>query len=162
MSDTPTAPSTNSLTIGVLSDTHGTLPLFVIQTFQKHNVSHIIHGGDVCDMKIISTLQKLAPTTWVRGNMDSARNGNVSEVIEFEQHSFYVLHNIYNLDIDPESAQMSVVIHGHLHVPSIEWKNEILFLNPGSCVAPRGGHPPSCAIIEIQDHAVFPKIVSDI
>lgn len=146
-------------TIGVLSDTHGTLPHFVVQEFRARNVNHILHAGDVCDAQIITSLQRIAPTTWVRGNMDSRKDGSANEIAEIDGLYFYILHNAYEIDIDPKAADVCAVIHGHLHLPSIEWKNEVLFLNPGSCAYPRGGHPPSIAIINISDDTLHPEII---
>ena len=145
--------------IAVLSDTHGVLPGFVTAALSQHAPVHIIHAGDVCSGKILHALKKFAPLTYVRGNMDSSKFGADSELAEINSQLFYVLHNIYDLDLDPASAGISAVIHGHLHRPSIEWKNDILFLNPGSCAYPRGGHPPSFARIELRDGRLVPEII---
>lgn len=146
-------------TIAVLSDTHGVLPSFVTCELRQMKIDHIIHAGDICHDNVITSLQRLAPTTWVRGNMDSPKMGTASAVAQVGQWNIYILHNLYDLDIDPASANMNAVVHGHLHVPSIEWKDDILFLNPGSCATPRQGHPPSFAIIEITQGKLVPKFI---
>lgn len=145
--------------IAVLSDTHGILPTFVHRALEQLAPAHIIHAGDICDMKIVDTLRQIAPVTRVRGNMDSREIGEASAVAEMDGLLFYVLHNLYDLDIDPRAAGVSAVIHGHLHRPSIEWRDEVLFLNPGSCTYPRGHHAPSFALIQIKGGTLLPEIV---
>lgn len=148
-----------SHTIGIVSDTHGSLPAFVTKNFKKLEVCHIIHAGDIGNSSIISTLQKIAPTSWVCGNMDNHQIGHSSAIAQVGGVSVYILHNLYDLDIDPPAAQMSAVIHGHLHLPSISWQQDVLYLNPGSCSYPRGGHPPSCAVIRILNNKLDPRIL---
>ncbi|MBN2718598.1 MAG: YfcE family phosphodiesterase [Deltaproteobacteria bacterium] len=145
--------------IAVLSDTHGVLPAFILDALRDNPPIHIIHAGDVCAPEIIAQLRKIAPISHVRGNMDSHSFGPATEAAQIDGLLFYILHNLYDLDLDPKSAGVAAVIHGHLHRPSIEWKRGILFLNPGSCSYPRGDHPPSFARIELGDDALHPEIV---
>ena len=152
---------TDTRWIAVLSDTHGTLPTFVTRALKQLPPVHIFHAGDVCDPKILDTLRNIAPLSWVRGNMDSRNTGDATAVADIDGMLFYVLHNLYDLDIDPRAAGMAAVIHGHLHVPSIEWRDRVLFLNPGSCVYPRGHHAPSYARIELKCGSLLPEIVYD-
>jgi len=49
-----------------------------------------------------------------------------------EVASFYVLHNIEHLDLDPVAAGFQAVISGHSHKPGHRWKNGVLYVNPGS------------------------------
>jgi predicted phosphodiesterase len=43
-----------------------------------------------------------------------------------------VLHVLQQLDLNPEVAGFAVVVTGHSHVPKQEWKNGVLYFNPGS------------------------------
>ncbi|MBN2340709.1 MAG: metallophosphoesterase family protein [Deltaproteobacteria bacterium] len=147
------------LMIGLLSDTHGHLPRFVHDGLTDLLVTHIIHAGDVGEPNLLAELQRIAPTTWVCGNMDSRSIGPKSAVAEVGDSHLYVLHNLYDIDIDPGAAGMCAVVHGHLHEPSIKWKDKILYINPGSCVYPRGGHPPSFAVIRVQNDRLIPEII---
>ncbi len=142
--------------LGVLSDTHGDVPGWVLKLFHAKNVTAIIHAGDAVDDTAVSRLSSIAPLTIVRGNMDV--RGDQSAVVEFCGHFAYVVHSIDHLDIDPVAAGMKVVITGHTHVPSIEWRNGILYLNPGSASHPRWGNPPSVAIIEVEGRQLRPSI----
>ena len=55
--------------IGVISDTHGTLPRWVEEAFA--GVDLIIHAGDVGRSAVLDELGCIAPVVAVRGNMDS-------------------------------------------------------------------------------------------
>ena len=145
--------------IAVLSDTHGVLPAFVSHALKADPPIHIIHAGDVCSNQILRDLRKIAPVTFVRGNMDGPKSGPSSEVADVNGLLLYVLHNLYDLDIDPGSIGISAVIHGHLHLASIEWKEGVLYLNPGSCAFPRGNRPASFARIELNGDTLCPEIV---
>jgi len=53
-------------------------------------------------------------------------------VLEVGGVSIYVLHNLQELDLKPQTAGFSVVVYGHSHVPQQETKNGVLYFNPGS------------------------------
>ena len=120
-------------TIGVISDTHGLLRPVAIEALQ--GVDRILHAGDVGDPDILQELEKIAPVTAVRGNVDSgawAHKLPLSDVIEIERVSIYVLHILEKLDLKSEAAGFRVVVYGHSHVPKIEEKSGVLYFNPGS------------------------------
>jgi uncharacterized protein len=54
--------------IGVISDTHGLLRPEAVAALRGSD--HILHAGDVGDVQILEELQKLAPITAIRGNID--------------------------------------------------------------------------------------------
>jgi predicted phosphodiesterase len=62
---------------------------------------------------------------------------------------FHVLHDISELAVEPVPAGIAAVVFGHSHKPSIEMRNGVLYLNPGSAGAaavPVAGHdcPDAC------------------
>jgi hypothetical protein len=57
-----------SLTIGIISDTHGLLRPEALNALQDSDF--ILHAGDVGDPEILKTLEQIAPVTAVRGNVD--------------------------------------------------------------------------------------------
>jgi uncharacterized protein len=120
--------------IGVVSDTHGLLRPEVLPALS--GVDHILHLGDVGNRTILESLAEIAPVHAVRGNID--RSGPCSrlpetDVLLFEGHYIYLLHNIGALHLDPAAAKFSVVLYGHSHRPSIEARKGVLYFNPGSC-----------------------------
>jgi uncharacterized protein len=146
--------------IGVISDTHG--PVGQEAQAALEGVDHIVHAGDVVDSNAISTLWNIAPVTAVRGNMDGYDTKHLlkpTETIEVGCVLFHILHDLGRLDIDPRAAQIAAVIHGHTHRAEIEWRDTVLYLNPGSAARPRGSRPPSIARITITKDGLKPEII---
>ena len=150
-----------TLTIGILSDTHGLLRPEVLPALA--GVDHILHAGDIGDPTILSTLQRIAPVTAIRGNID--RTGPcaalpATEAIELAGTLIYMLHSIDDLDLNPATAGISVVIYGHSHQPSITHRDTVLYLNPGSA-GPRRFHLPiTLALLRIDNTHPAAEIIT--
>ena len=147
-------------TVGVISDTHGLLRPEAVQALG--GVDRILHGGDVGAPEILKELATIAPVTAVRGNVDGgswARKLPLSEVIEVEGVSIYILHILENLDLKPEVAGFKVVVYGHSHVPKIEEKNGVLYFNPGSAGPRRFKLPVTVGRLWIDRGKVKAEIV---
>jgi putative phosphoesterase len=122
----------------------------------------IIHAGDIGDPGILAQLEELAPVTAVRGNMDWGRwtkDLQGTEVLEVGEISIYVLHDLEDLDLNPEAAGFSAVVSGHTHIPVISQRAGVLYLNPGSAGPVRGSKPVSLALVEVKQGALEPRIV---
>ena len=52
-------------------------------------------------------------------------------------------------DLDPRAAGFDVVVYGHSHQPSLETRDGVLFVNPGSAGPRRFDLPVSVALLEI-------------
>jgi putative phosphoesterase len=146
--------------IGIISDTHGRLPQSVSKVFKKTDL--IIHAGDIGDPQIIETLEKIAPTRAVRGNMDMGQwAGQLprKETVKINHKGLYVIHDPYHLDINATAYTYHVVIYGHTHRPQVEKQEGILYVNPGSAVQPRHGYPPSVALLEIKGDAIKARLI---
>src|SRR5579862_1175289 len=147
-------------TVGVISDTHGLLRPEAVQALG--GVDRILHGGDVGAPEILKELETIAPVTAVRGNVDGgiwARKLPLSEVIEVEGVSIYILHILENLDLKPEVAGFKVVVYGHSHVAKIEEKNGVLYFNPGSAGPRRFKLPVTVGRLWIDRGKVKAEIV---
>lgn len=119
--------------IGVISDTHGLLRPEALAALQGSD--YIIHAGDIGDPEILDQLSQIAPVTAIRGNVDRepwSKKIPETNVLEVENVSIYILHNLAELDLKPETAGFAVVISGHSHTPKQETKNGVLYFNPGS------------------------------
>lgn len=46
--------------------------------------------------------------------------------------------------------KLDYFFYGHTHIPRIKLIKQTKFINPGSCVFPRGGFPPTCALIKLH------------
>lgn len=98
-------------------------------------VEHILHAGDVGDIRILDKLREIAPVTAIRGNVDTVgpcAELPATEAIELGGHFLYIVHSIEDLDLNPRAAEIQVVISGHSHKPSITQRDGVLYLNPGS------------------------------
>jgi predicted phosphodiesterase len=72
---------------------------------------------------------------------------------------FYVLHEISQLDFDPRDAGIAAVVSGHSHRPSIETRDGVLFLNPGSAGPRRFTLPVTIARIEVAGKKTQPELI---
>ena len=122
------------ITVGIISDTHGLLRPAAVAALQGSDF--IIHAGDIGDPEILTKLEKIAPVTVVRGNVDRepwTTKLPATNVLEVGGVSIYVLHDLQQLDLKPEAAGFSAVIYGHSHVAKQEVnRNGVLYFNPGS------------------------------
>jgi uncharacterized protein len=146
--------------VGVISDTHGLLRPEAVDSLR--GVSLILHAGDVGKPEVLEALRRLAPTLVVRGNVDHgdwASRLPVSEIVQVGDHSFYMLHDIGEFDLDLPTAGFAAMIFGHSHQPSIETRGGVLFLNPGSAGPRRFKLPVSVAHIRVSGAGLDPEIV---
>ncbi|MDR3742057.1 MAG: metallophosphoesterase family protein [Terracidiphilus sp.] len=140
--------------IGVVSDTHGLLRPEVLPALK--GVEHILHLGDVGNASILDELAALAPVHAVRGNTDhTGRSGKLPEtdVLLFEDHYLYLLHDLGTLHLDPAAAKFSVVLYGHSHQPRIEHRKGVLYFNPGSCGPRRFELPATVGLLHLESGA---------
>jgi putative phosphoesterase len=140
--------------IGVVSDTHGLLRPEVVPALK--GVEQILHLGDVGDTDVLDTLAEIAPVHAVRGNTDRAgRPGRLPEtdVLLFEGHYLYLLHDLGTLHLDPAAAKFSAVLYGHSHRPQISQKRGVLYFNPGSCGPRRFDLPVTVGLLRLEEGA---------
>jgi uncharacterized protein len=145
----------DALRVGLISDTHGLLRPEA-RAFLA-GCDYIIHGGDVGGTDILEILGAIAPLIAVRGNNDKgacAARLRETELIRVGNVFFYVVHDISVLDIDPRSAGVRVVVSGHSHRPSVEERDGILYVNPGSCGPRRFKLPISVGEVTVSGSAV--------
>jgi uncharacterized protein len=146
--------------VGVLSDTHGLLRPQVLEALA--GVEHILHAGDVGDIRILDKLREIAPVTAIRGNVDTVgpcAELPATEAIELGGHFLYMVHSIEDLDLNPRAAEIQVVISGHSHKPSITQRDGVLYLNPGSMGPRRFSLPISLALLHLKPESVRAEIV---
>ncbi len=123
---------------------------------------HIIHAGDIGSAEIIPALEKIAPVTAIRGNVDTqpwARRFAETEVVELEGLHIYVIHDANALDLNPKAAGFAAVISGHSHQPKQEMKDGVLYFNPGSAGPRRFKLPISVGRMEIAGGNLHAEIL---
>lgn len=145
--------------IGIISDTHGLLRPEAERALV--GVDHIIHGGDIGNPDIISALQRIAPVTAIKGNVDTgdwADEFAETEFVRLADRSFYVLHDLKALQVDPIAQGIDVIVSGHSHVPKIEMIDSVLYLNPGGAGRRRFKLPITLATLDVTPEGIRPLI----
>jgi putative phosphoesterase len=146
--------------VGVISDTHGLLRPQALEALAGSQL--VVHAGDIGSPDILPTLARLAPIGAVRGNVDTedwARAIPETTVVEVQGRSFYVLHDVKQLDLNAGAAGFDAVISGHSHVSANEVRNGVLFFNPGSAGPKRFRLPVSVGRLWIGSKGIRAEIV---
>lgn len=151
-------------TIGIISDTHGSLDPRAYAALATSDV--IIHAGDICGPAILRELETLAPVIAVRGNNDFDEYG--PEVGLFAQPvieglRFLISHypedvavaGLGSRGIKPGDPIPDICIHGHTHVPKLLRGSAAapaqLVLCPGSSTRALGGSVRSVAFMQVEE-----------
>ena len=131
---------------GIISDTHitsntNTAQIKVLIEQLKDAFKHvdkIIHAGDVCELFFLKELEKIAPVSCIKGNVDEIEN--LEQFIEFSasRYNIGVIHILpENLEEFMKEHELHIIIFGHTHIPLIQGtKFNTLLLNPGSPMKP--------------------------
>jgi putative phosphoesterase len=146
-----TLPPKSSYQLGLISDTHGYFPANVLHVFR--GVDAILHAGDIGSGEVLSTLSQIAPIVAVRGNMDWglwADRLSEKQSIRVGERVIHLIHDVARLRLDLLSPPWPILVHGHTHRPSVETKNGVFYVNPGSAGAPRYGECAGVALLRIS------------
>ena len=146
--------------VGIISDTHGLVRSEAVRALKGSEL--LIHAGDIGNPQVVEQLHEIAPTFVVRGNNDRgawAADLPVTQVVEVGELLFYVLHEISQLDVDPAVAGFAAVVSGHSHQPSIQFRDGVLYLNPGSAGPRRFSLPVAVARVHVSGRQMRPEIV---
>lgn len=162
--------------IGVVSDSHGeieNLKKAVEWLVKNEEVEMIIHLGD--DSDDTKEIEKLGiKVLKVPGVFeDHYKNPTIPNRIIKELGGWKVLithtekphENDLPSDPNPEKLvkdrTVNLILHGHTHIPRIEEKNNVLFINPGHLKREdKKGYPPSFALISFEEETLKIKILS--
>lgn len=141
----------------VISDTYGLLRPEVLTLAQEADA--VLHAGDVGKLEVLSALRAVTPgpVYAVRGNVD--RTPPLSALpetllAELAGVWVYLLHDLHDLDLQPQAAGIRVVISGHTHAPRLEEREGVTFLNPGSVGPRRFRLPVACMWLHLGPHEV--------
>jgi putative phosphoesterase len=141
-----------ALRIVAVADTHGRPHPDLDQRIAEAAPDHILHAGDIGDLRVLRQLEKHAPVTAVRGNIDGRE---LPDVVTIELHDaagtllkMVLTHIAVNgLKIRADVARLAraegatLVVCGHSHVPFAAHDRGLTVFNPGS-VGPRRFHLP--------------------
>ena len=138
--------------IGVISDTHGLLRREAVKALR--GVDMILHAGDIGGPEILDELGTISPVVAVRGNNDKgdwARDIPDRRAVELGGVRIYMLHDLKEFDQSSEAASVRIVVAGHSHRPSVEEREGVLYLNPGSAGPRRFSLPVTIALLRMDD-----------
>ena len=150
----------SGIQVGLISDTHGLLRPQATAALRGSNF--IVHAGDIGDPSIVERLSEIAPTIAIRGNNDRGKWASrirETEVLEAGAVLIYVVHDLAELAINPASDGFHVVVSGHSHKPAVEWRDDVLFINPGSAGPRRFKLPVSVAMLSVAEEAITPRLI---
>jgi uncharacterized protein len=146
--------------IGLISDTHGLLRPQAVEALKGCEL--ILHAGDVGSFDILNELRNVAPVIAVEGNVDHG-NRNLrlppTASVTIGGRIVYVLHILDELERMPAPAGVSVVVYGHSHKPSIEARNGVQYVNPGSAGPRRFRLPVTVGELTIVNGELVPRII---
>jgi uncharacterized protein len=148
------------MNIGVISDTHGLLRPEAIEALRGSDL--ILHAGDVGNESVLDELQRVARVVAVRGNVDVqpwAQKLPLTEIVEAEEKTFFILHRIADLDLKPQAAGVHALIYGHSHKPDIQWRDGVLYFNAGSAGPRRFALPVTVGKIDLRDGELRPEVI---
>ncbi len=150
------------LTIGVISDTHGSIPERVFEVFA--GVDRIIHAGDIGSSAILCALEEIAPVTAVLGNCDGAIPGwalSPFAILRLGLGTIAVGHELLHLtrerNLDEFGA--TVVVCGHTHVARVQRVGQWLVVNPGSASRPRASTRGTVAVLALSPREPRARVV---
>lgn len=150
----------------VMSDTHG--DSHVIEKVREFypNVDAMIHCGD---SELSFSHVALDGMKKVRGNCDADAAFPNELVFDAGDVTFFVTHghlfnvktSILSLSYRAKEVGAKIACFGHSHMLGAEMIDDVLFINPGSLLKPRGRKEKSFAIIEMTDEQFKVNFLTD-
>ena len=148
--------------IGIVSDTHGSLPAMRKIAIAAPPVSYWLHGGDYgIDGEYFQDMVS-ATVRSVAGNCDVMRGPVAAKpdiFLEEEGYKIWLTHghlymnetrSVKELAWWGRRLEQDIVIFGHIHVPVFERLNGVWLINPGSPSRPREGSKAGFAVLTLQ------------
>jgi len=164
-------PNTEICSVAVVSDTHGKPHPNLFPLLEARRPLLILHAGDVGGLFLIKELEKISPTTYVRGNVDptgpaSAESVALSLRLGSSRLDLLLLHfAVAGLKLNKAALDLlnqypaQVVVFGHSHMPFLGVDGRVALFNPGSAGPARWRLPTTIGLIEIaSDRSTFKHI----
>jgi putative phosphoesterase len=143
-------PAAVPVRIALVSDTHNLVRPELLRFVAGCDA--IVHAGDVCDQTVLDALARIAPLTAVRGNNDRGGWADalpLQTTLEVAGVRLAIVHELPDLRGDPRAEGIAVVVSGHSHKPSLDTRDGVLYVNPGSAGPRRFRLPITAAMLTI-------------
>ena len=162
------------------SDIHGSAFYCrkLVEQYKKSGAGRLVLLGDLlyhgprndlpreyAPKEVIGMLNQLKEEVYaVRGNCEAEVDQMVLEfpvmaeyaVLELNGRAFYATHgHVYHENHMPPMKKGDVLVYGHTHFPMAKAQGPFYVLNPGSVSLPKGGNPPTYAILEGREFRVL-------
>ena len=150
-----------SIRVGLISDTHGLLRPEALHALA--GCDRIVHAGDIGAPRVLEALARIAPVSAVRGNNDRgdwAASLPESASLRAGAATILVIHELARLNLATLADPPRAVVFGHSHRPSVETRDGLLFVNPGSAGPRRFGLPASLARMTVRGGELSVEMVS--
>lgn len=147
--------------IAVISDTHNLLRPEVAQIIGTCEA--VLHGGDISGPETLEKIRCLCGDNAVanaengnfyvvRGNNDRDWAEHIPYALEVELFGrrFFMTHKKKDI---PADADADVIIYGHSHRYAQDYRDGVLFLNPGSCGPRRFNQAITMAVLTVPEQA---------
>jgi putative phosphoesterase len=154
-----------TLRIVSVADTHGRPHVKLATRIDELAPSHIFHAGDVGDLAVLRNLEKHAPVTAVRGNIDGRDLPDLVTILVHDHGGtllkILMTHiALYGPKLRADVARIaraedaSLVVCGHSHVPFAGHDGGITVFNPGSAGPRRFELPIVFGVIDVSSTGV--------
>jgi uncharacterized protein len=146
--------------IGLISDTHGLVRPEALKALA--GVELIVHAGDIGKPEVLDRLQAIAPVAAIKGNNDTAPWArHIPEILDLQvkDRTLRVIHNVRDSESNLRAAGIDIVISGHSHQPSVQTRDNVLFVNPGSAGPRRFKLPVTVGLLLLQNVDPYAEII---
>ena len=154
--------------IVAVADTHGRPHPALDARIRELSPAHIVHAGDVGELTVLRNLERIAPLTAVRGNIDPHGPTDLPDRATIDvlgDHGLlvriFMTHiAVYGPKLRADVARVareedaSLVVCGHSHVPFATQDRGIAVFNPGSAGPRRFQLPIVFGVIDVSATAV--------
>jgi len=147
--------------IGLISDTHGLLRDEALARLAGCDA--IVHAGDVCDPSVLDRLARIAPVFAVRGNNDVGAWADalpLARTLDVEDVRLFVVHDVADLRTHAVPSDVTLVVHGHSHKPTIVERDGLMLINPGSAGPRRFRLPISIGELIVDGGIAVPRLMT--
>jgi uncharacterized protein len=146
--------------IGLISDTHGLIRPEALKALE--GVELIVHAGDIGKAEVLDRLQAIAPLAAIKGNNDTAPWArHIPEIMDLHVNdkTMRVIHNVRDSESNLRAAGIDIVISGHSHKASVQTRDNVLFVNPGSAGPRRFKLPVTVGLLLLQNVDPYAEII---
>lgn len=132
----------------IISDSHGMTERLEKVLQKAGKIDMLIHLGDVGrDVEYIRQ-HAGCETHIIKGNNDFNVNVPKEEILQIGKYKIWLTHGHrygvnWGLEMiadEAASMDMDIVMFGHIHIPLVEYRENVILVNPGSVSLPRQGN----------------------